>query len=121
MAPDPPPDLLIVCIPATRNTLFGGGAHRSTLFPLGLHTAPHQGERGAGAAIAPGVRPRGGHKSGTESGRPNPVEITAAVERHFNVFGCLRDPRDPGISLRFGVFYTVNAYLLDNLLRITLI
>ena len=69
-----------------------------------MHTTAHQGERGAGAAIAPGVRPRGGHKSGTESGRPNPVEITAAVERPFSVFGCLRDPRESGISLLFGVF-----------------
>ena len=70
-------DLLIVCIPATRDTRFG------------IHTAPRQ-ERGAGAAIAPGVRPRGGDEGGTESGRPNPVEITAAVERPFGFCGCLK-------------------------------
>ena len=45
-----------------------------TLFFWDTHRSTPKGERGAGAATAPGVRPRGGHKSGTESGRPNPVE-----------------------------------------------
>ena len=104
-AAGPAPDWRIVCIPATRDThiLFG------------MHTAPHQGERGAGAAIAPGLRPGGGHKSGRQSGRRNPVEIRAAVERPSSVFGCLHDPRESGVSLLFfAVLESMNAYLLNN-------
>ena len=58
-----------------------------------MHTAAHPGERGTRAAIAPGVRPRG---------------LTPKVAQIlFSVFGCLRDPRESGIPLLFGVFCSI--------------
>ena len=58
--------------------LFWGGTHAATcIFLFGctpLHT------------IAPGVKPKVGHKSGKESWRPNLVEITTVVERPFSVY-----------------------------------
>ena len=52
----------------TGYTFLGGGCTPlHTFFLQGAHRCTPRGGRGAGAAIAPRVRPRGGHESGTES------------------------------------------------------